>query len=87
MTQEDKDGTPSSKRQAPETITNQFNDLEEGDTLTINNYERTYEVVDTDTYSIIAEDGTGHRVTFSQNLQTGGWTLSEDVFHVTTDAE
>ena len=64
---------------AAKTITERFNALEPGDELTVNNHERTYEVLDTDTYSVIAADPDGYRVTFSQNLQTGGWTLSEEV--------
>jgi hypothetical protein len=70
-----------------ETITKRFGDLEPGDRLSVNNHELTYEVIDTDTYSVIAEDPTGHRVTFSQNLQTGGWSVSEEIFTIDTDTE
>ena len=67
---------------APKEITERFGQLGAGDTVSINNHELTYEVIDTDTYSIIAEDSAGNQVTFSQNLQTGGWTLSEEIFHL-----
>ena len=60
-------------------ITERFNSLEAGDRISVNNHKLVYEVIDTDTYSIIAEDPNGHRITFSQNLQTGGWTVSEDI--------
>lgn len=66
----------------PGTITERFDDLTAGDEFVVNDHDRTYEVVDTDTYSVIAEDPRGNRVTFSQNLQTGGWSLNEEVFHV-----
>lgn len=85
MGPESTDEAIDAEAQPPKTITERFNDLEAGDTVMVNNHERTYEVVDTDTYSIVAEDGAGHGVTFSQNLQTGGWTVSEDVFRVETE--
>lgn len=64
------------------TITERFNGLEKGDELTVNNHKLTYEVIDTDTYSVIAKDPEGHMVTFAQNLQTGGWTISEEITHI-----
>lgn len=70
---------------APKEITDQFNELTEGDTISVNNRERTYEVIDTDTYSVIAEDATGRQITVSQNLQSGGWTINEQVFYVETN--
>lgn len=76
-----------SKSLAPKAITERFNNVEVGDTVTVNNHELSYEVVDTDTYSVIAEDPDGHRVTFSQNLQSGGWMINENVFHVETSSE
>lgn len=72
---------------APKEITDQFNDLEDGDTISVNDREQTYEVIDTDTYSVIAEDEAGRQVTFSQNLQSGGWTVNEQVFHIETDRD
>lgn len=66
----------------PQTITERFHTLEVGDELTVNNHELTYEVIDTDTYSVVATDPNGHRVTFSQNLQTGGWNISEEIVSV-----
>lgn len=78
MPSESTDSDPLS----PQTITDRFNDLETGDELTVNNHELTYEVIDTDTYSVVAKDPHGHRVTFSQNLQTGGWNVSEEIFSI-----
>jgi hypothetical protein len=75
------------KSLAPKAITERFSSLEVGDIVAVNNHELSYEVVDTDTYSVIAEGPDGHRVTFSQNLQSGGWMISEDVFHVETSSE
>ena len=75
------------ERHAAQTITERLNSLETGDRVGVNNHERTYEVVDTDTYSVVAEGPDGHRVTFSQNLQTGGWTVSEEVRTVETSVE
>ncbi len=87
MSSDHTDDGPDSEPLAPKAITERFNSLETGDRLTVNNHELTYEVVDTDTYSVIAEDPNGHRVTFSQNLQSGGWMVNEEVFHVQTDTE
>lgn len=72
---------------APREITDRFDGLDVGDAFTVNGHERTYEVVDTDTYSVVAEDSRGHRVVFSQNLQSGGWSVNEEVFRVDTVTE
>ena len=82
MTPDTADDSAERNGLPPQTITDRFDGLEAGDQLSVNDRERTYEVVDTDTYSVIAEDPDGNLVTFSQNLQSGGWSLCEDVFHV-----
>ncbi|RQG99238.1 transcriptional regulator [Natrarchaeobius oligotrophus] len=82
MTSDDSDRPSAEESLDPNAITERFTDLEVGDTLTVNNHELTYEVVDTDTYAVIAEDPDGHQVTFSQNLQSGGWAINEPVFFV-----
>lgn len=87
MSSDHSDETADSETLSPKMITERFNSCEPGDELTVNNHELTYEVIDTDTYSVVAEDPDGHRVTFSQNLQSGGWMLNEDVFYVATDTE
>lgn len=87
MSSDNTDETTDSEVLAPKTITERFNNLEPGDKLTVNNHEVTYEVVDTDTYSVIVEDPNGQRASFSQNLQSGGWMLNEEVFHVATETE
>lgn len=74
-----------SEQLAPKTITSRFNNLDAGDIIRLNNREQEYEVVDTDTYAVIAEDPSGQRITVSQNLQTGGWTISEEIFHVESE--
>lgn len=79
------DDSDESEALAPKTITERFNNLEAGDSVSVNNHEWTYEVIDTDTYSVIAEKPNGNQVTFSQNLQSGGWVINEDVFHVKTE--
>lgn len=87
MSSDDGNESTDTEALAPKTITERFNNLEPGDELTVNNHELTYEVVDTDTYSVIVEDPNGQRATFSQNLQSGGWMLNEEVFHVATESE
>lgn len=67
---------------APKTITDRFSGLEIDDLVYVNDRETPYEVVDTDTYSVTARDPDGNRVTFSQNLQSGGWVVHEGVWHV-----
>lgn len=82
MSSDDSTDGSESEPLAPKTITSRFDNLDTGDSIRLNNREQVYEVVDTDTYSVIVEDVSGQRVTVSQNLQTGGWTISEEVFHV-----
>ena len=72
---------------APKEITDRFAKLEEGDTVSVNDRGQTYEVIDTDTYSVIVEDEAGRQITFSQNLQSGGWTINEQVFYVETNLD
>ncbi|WP_293031418.1 transcriptional regulator [Natronococcus sp.] len=67
---------------APAELTERLDGLEVGDTVTVNDRELPYEVVETDAYSLVAADPNGHRVTISQNLQSGGWTINEPVFDV-----
>lgn len=87
MSSDQSDDASDDKPLAPKEITEQFDSLEVGDEVSINNHELTYEVVDTDTYSVVAEDPEGYRVTFSQNLQSGGWMFNEEVFRVKTSRE
>lgn len=82
MAPEHTDDSSETEALASKTITERFNNLEAGDKVSVNNHERTYEIVDTDTYSVIAEDPDGNQVTFAQNLQSGGWVVNEDVSHV-----
>ncbi|MFU8868736.1 transcriptional regulator [Natronococcus sp.] len=67
---------------APAEITDRLDGLEVGDTVTVNDRELIYEVVETDAYSVVVAGPNGHRVTISQNLQSGGWTINEPVFDV-----
>lgn len=74
-------------RLPPGTITDRLAAVEKGDTLVVNDRERTLEVVDTGRYSVTAVDPRGNDYTISQNLQTGGWNVHEDVWWVaSTDA-
>lgn len=82
MTSSQSDGSADENSLAPAEITERFAELEPGDTVTVNNRALTYEVVETDDYAVVAEAPDGHRVTFSQNLQSGGWTVNEPVFAV-----
>ena len=70
---------------APKMITDRFSGLEEGDVVFVNDREAPYKVVNTDTYSVMASSPDGHEVTISQNLQTGGWVVHEDIWHVETE--
>lgn len=82
------DGDESrSEELAPKTITDRFDGLAVGDTFTVNGHDRRYEVVDTSRYSVVAEDADDHRVTFAQNLQTGGWSLTEEIYRIEADAD
>lgn len=65
---------------APKTITDRFATLEPGDRVLVNGREKLYEVVETDTYSVTVTDSTGHQITISQNLQTGGWAIHEEIW-------
>ncbi|WP_394740703.1 transcriptional regulator [Natronococcus roseus] len=67
---------------APAEITDRLDGLDVGDTVTVNDRELPYEVIETDAYSVVAADPNGHRVTISQNLQSGGWTINEPVYDV-----
>jgi len=87
MSSDQTDEASNMKSLTPKEITERFDSLEAGDEVNINNHKLAYEVIDRDTYSVIAEDAEGHRVTFSQNLQSGGWMLNEDVVHVETNPE
>lgn len=78
------DGSSNSEQLNPGALSERFDDLEPGDRFCVNDRKSIYEVVDTDTYSIIAEDGNGTRIVISINLQTGGWILSEDIVHMET---
>jgi len=72
----------SSDAMTPETLTELLTELEPGEQFTLNNHDRTYTVSERDTYSVIAKDESGHQVTISQNLQTGGWSVNETVIHI-----
>ncbi|MDG5819960.1 transcriptional regulator [Natronococcus sp. A-GB7] len=82
MTPSPSDGSTDDDALAPAEITDRLDGLEAGDTVRVNSREFPYEVVETDAYSVVAVDPNGHRVTISQNLQSGGWTINEPVFDV-----
>jgi hypothetical protein len=87
MASDQSDDRSAAEQLSPKTLTDRFNSVSPGDRLVVNNHEQAYEVVDTETYAVIAEDSDGHRVTFSQNLQSGGWTLNEEIFHVDIESK
>lgn len=82
MTSSQSEGSTDENSLAPAEITERFDELEPGDAVTVNGRELIYEVVETDDYAVVAEAPDGRRVTFSQNLQSGGWTVNEPVFAV-----
>jgi hypothetical protein len=75
MTEKDTEQNSLSKQELAQRI----DDLETDDKITVNNHEQPYRVVSTETYSVIVETPNGHKVTISQNLQTGGWQITETV--------
>lgn len=80
---EDKPDSPAEREPlAPRTITNRFADLEIGDVVTFNDREQAYEVIDTSKYSVTVADPDGTHITLSQNLQTGGWVVHEEVWWI-----
>ena len=82
MTPSRSDSSADDDALAPAEITDRLDGLDVGDTVRLNDRELPYEVVETDAYSVVATDPNGHRVTISQNLQSGGWTINEPVFDV-----
>lgn len=75
MAEKDAEGNMASEQE----LAKEVSDLEPGDEIYVNGKEETYQVVSVKTYSVIAEKAGGHRVTISQNLQTGGWSITETV--------
>jgi len=84
MTSEDSRPDSDRPQLSPRAITDRLHEVEAGDELVVNDRERVFEVVETDRYSIVADDRHGNRYTVSQNLQTGGWSIHEDVWWVDT---
>lgn len=70
---------------SPKAITERFADLNAGDTVALNNRNTPYEVVETDRYSVTVADPDGTHVTLSQNLQTGGWVIHEEIWWIDSD--
>lgn len=87
MTVDGSETTSEPEPLAPKEITDRLSELEAGKTIRVNGRQRTYEVIDTDTYSVIVEDSAGRQITISQNLQSGGWTINEEVSHIETDRD
>jgi hypothetical protein len=67
------------RRLPPGALAERLRALEAGDGLVVNDREVVLEVVDADRYSILAVDPDGNEYTLSQNLQTGGWSVHEDL--------
>jgi preprotein translocase subunit YajC len=84
MNSEDSNDDSERSRLSQQAITDCFQALEEGDKLVINGRETVFEVVETERYSVIAVDSKGNEYTLSQNLQTGGWSVHEDVWWITS---
>lgn len=67
---------------SPRATTDRLQAAKEGDELVLNDRERVFEVVETDRYSVRVVDSRGNEYTISQNLQTGGWNVHEEVWWV-----
>jgi hypothetical protein len=78
------DSTQASDRPElpPKTISDRLDAIETGDELVFNSREATFEVVAVDRYTVEVVDPDGNRYTISQNLQTGGWSVHEEIWWV-----
>lgn len=72
-------------RLAPKPLTDRVDAVSVGDEITFNDREKSYEVVETDRYSVTLSGPNDERITLSQNLQTGGWAVHEELWWVGTD--
>ncbi|CCC40923.1 hypothetical protein [Haloquadratum walsbyi] len=75
----------SNHDQSPIEITERLNDVSVGDHISINDRAEAYEVVATTDYSVTAIDDSGNKVNISQNLQSGGWNIHEQVYNIKID--
>ena len=75
----------SNHDQSPIEITERLNDVSVGDHISINDRAEAYEVVATADYSVTAIDDSGNKVNISQNLQSGGWNIHEQVYNIKVD--
>ncbi|MDQ2052241.1 transcriptional regulator [Natronolimnohabitans sp. A-GB9] len=85
MAENERETTADRESLPPTAITERFESLEVGDEITFNNRDRPHEVVETDTYSVTVTDPDGNRITLSQNLQTGGWNVHEEIWWVSSE--
>jgi hypothetical protein len=67
---------------SPNALTTRLDGVEAGDELHVNDREQVFEVVETDRYAVRVVDRNGNEHTISQNLQTGGWRIHQDVWWV-----
>ncbi len=82
MNEDDAPNRSGESRLPPKALTERLADVEEGDRIRINDRDAAYEVVATDRYSVTVTDPDGNRLSLSQNLQSGGWTVNEAVRRV-----
>lgn len=82
MNGDDAPNRSESERLPPKTLTERVAEFEVGDRIRINERDAAYEVVATDRYSVTVVDPEGNRLSLSQNLQSGGWTVNEAVRRV-----
>lgn len=79
---DDTESSDNRGQRSSKAITECFNEVSVGDRLILNNRETAYEVVNVDRYSVTVSDPNGGRLSIVQNLQSGGWVISEDVWWV-----
>lgn len=72
---------------SPEQITEILNKVKEGEKLILNDRDEVFRVLETDKYSLLVVDNKGNRHTISQNLQTGGWSINEEINWVKADSD
>lgn len=70
---------------SPKALTTRLDAVEAGDELRVNDRDQVFEVVGTDRYAVRVVDRNGNEHTISQNLQTGGWRIHQDVWWVASN--
>ncbi|MFC4542974.1 transcriptional regulator [Halosolutus amylolyticus] len=85
MSEDETDPATDRERLSLQSITDRIDSLSPGDEISFNDRDARYEVVETDRYSITVVGPNDDRLTLSQNLQTGGWAVHEELWWIGSD--